>query len=135
MIAILYFICAACTFAAIAAFHVLAYTRDVSPEIFYSLAALTLLLCVPHVVLYLRVKKGVPQQEAWAQFWERVLLHCPRWISGTMTLAWFLAVLSFVRTFLGHEFTKSAFHTAWLLMPAGAALSYAVTLMRAPKKI
>jgi hypothetical protein len=128
-----YLVASICTFAAVAVLHAVSYSRDLPQGAFYITSLVTLILCLPLVALFVRVKKGVRQEEAWPRFWDGALRYCPRWIWGSMTVAWFLAMLSFARTFLGHEFTPVSFQTAWFLMPAGAALSYAVTLARTPK--
>jgi hypothetical protein len=134
MKALAYLVFAITAFLVIAGMHALSYSRDIPRGAFQVMSVTTFALCLPLVVLFVRVKKGVPQQEAWHRFWESAVKHCPRWVWSSMTIAWFLGILSVVRTFLGHDFTAASFHTAWLLMPAGAALSYAVTLVRTPAR-
>ena len=107
--------------------HGISYTQELSPQAFCLALWLTILLCLPLVLLFFRVKKEGRAEVVWPRFWHRVIRYCPRWIWGSMTITWCLCLLSFVRTFLGHEFTQSSFRSAWLLILAGAPLSYAVT--------
>jgi len=128
-----YFTVSLATFLSIAAMHLLSYRQEIMPRAFYFAALPTLLLCTPLVLLFLRLRRTGPAKDVWQRFWTAALMHCPRWIWGSMSIAWLLALLSFARTFFGQQFTESSFRTAWLLIPAGAALSYSVTLMRTPQ--
>lgn len=130
MLSIAYLIFSALSFLAVVSMHVASYRQEISAERYYLALGSTLLLCLPLVLLFLRVKKESSPENVWPRFWNRVIEHCPRWIWGSMTIAWLLCALSVIRMLLGYEFTSSSFRTAWLLMLAGAPLSYAVTLVR-----
>jgi hypothetical protein len=133
MKAIAYLTFSAFTFIAVVGMHVISYKQELSAQAFYLALVPTILLCIPLVLLFLRVKKKGGIEDVWQRFWYSALRYCPRWIWGSMTVAWCIGVLSFIRTIFGHQLTISCFRTAWLMIPAGAALSYAVTLARTPK--
>jgi hypothetical protein len=113
-----------------ATFHVASYSQEV-PRSFLTAAWLAAAaLCVPLVLLFVRIKKEKSSEEVWRRFWNSVIERCPRWIWGSMSVAWFLAIFTFIRGVFTREPAPMTFHSALVLMPIAAALSYSVTLCR-----
>ena len=110
--------------------HIMSYRIDVSAGILKMETALAVLLCLPLVLLFVQVKKQVNAAGLLPRFWDVALEKCPRWIWGSMNIACLLMWATGIATTFFH-LPSVAFHTAGLLIPASAALSYSVTLWRA----
>lgn len=130
MTRIAYLLSSIAVFVGAALFHALSYSRDLPRAYLHASCIAAAALCVPLVVLFIRLKKEKSTEEIWSRFWNTVIERCPRWIWGAMTIAWLLAMLSFVRGIFGDEPAPMAFQSAMVLIPISAALSYSVTLCR-----
>jgi hypothetical protein len=125
-----YLLISSATFLAAVSIHVASYFRDM-PRSFLSGAWIAAgVLCVPLVVLFVRLKKESSAEQVWQRFWNTVIECCPRCIWGCMSVAWLAAMLEFVRSIFGYGSAPMVFQTAIVLIPISAALSYSVTLVR-----
>jgi bacteriorhodopsin len=125
-----YLVLSASAFIGAAGFHVASYAHEV-PRSFLSVAWITAaILCAPLVLLFVRLRKETKTEQIWQRFWNTVIERCPRWIWGSMSVAWLLAMFAFVRGIFGHEPAPMVFQSAMVLIPISAALSYSVTLAR-----
>ncbi len=125
-----YFILSGAAFLGAAIMHVASYAHEVPRSFLNAAWVAAILLSIPLILLFLRVKKEKSHEQTWPRFWNAVIEYCPRWIWGTMSIAWLLAMLSFVRGIFGAEPAPMVFHSAIVLIPISAALSYSVTLVR-----
>lgn len=130
MTRVVYLLFSIAVFVAAAAGHILSYSHDLPHVYLYASWIAAAALCVPLVVLFIRLKKEKSVEEIWSRFWNTVTERCPRWIWGAMTIAWLLAMLSFVRSIVGQEPAAMTFQSALVLIPISAALSYSITLCR-----
>lgn len=125
-----YLVLSAIVFLAAAITHVASYFREMPHSLPSGAWVAAAVLCVPLVVLFLRLKNEKSSEEAWHRFWNAVIERCPRWIWGSMSIAWILAMLAFVRSIFFREPSTMVFQSAIVLIPISAAFSYAVTLSR-----
>jgi hypothetical protein len=127
---ITYFAASVAAFLGASTLHVTSYFQFVPRQYLSAAWFVAAALCVPLVVLFFRLRKIESQEQVWHRFWNAVIERCPRWIWGSMSVAWILAMITFVRSVFGQEPAPITFHSAVVLMPIGAALSYSVTLCR-----
>lgn len=125
-----YLVVSAASFVAGASVHAVSYFRDI-PRAFLSGAwVAAVVLCVPLILLFVRLRKEKSAEPVWPHFWNTVIARCPRWIWGSMSIAWLLAMGAFVLSILGYETSPMVFQSAVVLIPIAAALSYSGTLVR-----
>ena len=125
-----YLILSVAAFLGAASMHVASYAREVSRSFLNAAWVAAVLLSIPLILLFLRLRKEKGDEQAWHRFWNAVIEYCPRWIWGSMSIAWLLAMISFVRGIFGAGPASMVFHSAIVLIPIAAALSYSVTLVR-----
>ena len=130
MTRIVYLLISASAFIGAVSLHAVSYFQYVPREYLSAAWVVAVALCLPLVVLFFRLKKSDSSEQIWHRFWNAVVERCPRWIWGSMSIAWLLAMLTFVRGIFGQEPAPITFHSAVVLMPISAALSYSVTLYR-----
>ncbi|MBP6506131.1 MAG: hypothetical protein KA257_01090 [Opitutaceae bacterium] len=110
--------------------HVATYSSELPRAVLNGTWGVTVLLCIPLVMLFARVKKEPSPEPVWQRFWNSMIERCPPWIWRLMGITWLLTMFVFVLGILGLKYSPVLFHTALVLMPISAALSYSVTLIR-----
>jgi len=117
-------------FLAAASLHALSYSREIPRSFLTAALCAAAVLCVPLFVLFMRLKKEKSSEEVWRRFWNSVVERCPRWVWSCMSIAWLLAMYAFLRSIFSGQPAPMTFHSALVLIPISAALSYSVTLSR-----
>lgn len=91
--------------------------------------ALVLVLCIPLVALFLKVRKKKERIEStWRKFWTLALQGCPDRIWGLMTPSFVMMIIGIIGSMF-FNFSKYTVISAWLSVVAIAALSYSITLI------
>ncbi|MFA6288295.1 MAG: hypothetical protein WC661_13000 [Opitutaceae bacterium] len=130
MIRLTYLIISSAVFLSAVLLHAISYKHEIPKLYITALLISAVLLCLPLVALFARLKKERSYQEVWPAFWNAVIERCPRLIWGCMSLSWLLFMISFVRSIFMQPPTPLALQSSAILIPISAALSYSVTLAR-----
>jgi membrane protease YdiL (CAAX protease family) len=130
MIRYIYLIISSAVFLSAALLHAISYTREMPKAYITALSIAAVLLCLPLVALFARLKRERSYQEVWPPFWNEIIERCPRWIWGCISAAWLLFMISFVRSIFTQPSSPLVFQSSAVLIPISAALSYSMTLAR-----
>jgi len=98
MIYFVYLISSVIVFLMAALLHAFSYIREMPKSYLTALWFAAAILCIPLVLLFVRLKKENTYQEVWHPFWTKVIERCPRWIWASTSIAWLLAMFSFGRS-------------------------------------
>jgi TctA family transporter len=137
-----YLILSASVFLTTAVVYVASFKWEVPSLALQVLVGATAVCLLPMVRLFLRARgetkaeADVTKNAVWVRFWDKALRYCPRWIWGSMTIAVLLWIFCLVAPLLRLEQKDrdAGLAAAYLLVFAGAALSYAVTLVKTPQQ-